>query len=78
VVNGIHIKYSAPNQAYFVMWQDQVLNIKPKAEAIEVAVDLLRGSDIKLTPAQDQKVLDRMNRFSESYLKAVVTSCCLD
>ena len=25
--NGIHVEWSAPNQAYFVMWNDAVLSV---------------------------------------------------
>lgn len=40
-MNGIHIEYSNVNQAWFVMWYDQVLRIFNEKDDAEYYVETL-------------------------------------
>lgn len=45
MVNGIHILYSPVNQAWFVMWFDQLLSIHNfKADAVHEMDRLIKSS----------------------------------
>lgn len=43
--NGIEIKWSAPNQAWFVMWHGTVLRVYTKLEDVESYLDWLENSN---------------------------------
>ena len=47
MTNGLHIEYSPVNQAWFLMWFEQVLGIGSKWEMQECMKDLLAGSKVR-------------------------------
>jgi hypothetical protein len=46
MLNGLHIEYSNVNQAYLLMWHEEVLRIRnTREECVEEAKDMLSRED---------------------------------